>query len=261
MDANAGVSPPRSSTPAANGIFVALAVAFLLCLALIPVQINDLAGLPAHPLLLHIPVILVPILAVAAVALMLRPDWRLRYGLALAILALISLASTVLTVGAGEAFRRARESAVAGLSGRLPQGIPAPPGGGQSGLNLHAQLGVQLRVIMFVFVAVILAIVIADAIRGRDDHQGRLGRFAALVERPGLNRAIRVAVAGLAVLAVVWVVRTGHEGAKLAWGNQPGFGGSSQQQFPPGQQFPGGGQQAPGSGQGGGGGVPNLFGQ
>ena len=38
------------------------------------------SGLPAHPLFVHVPVVLIPVTLVAAVALMVRPDWLRGYG-------------------------------------------------------------------------------------------------------------------------------------------------------------------------------------
>ena len=52
----------------------------VLSLALIPVRIHHAFGLPAHPLLLHIPVVFVPIATLGGLALAARPDWLLRFG-------------------------------------------------------------------------------------------------------------------------------------------------------------------------------------
>ena len=53
-----------------------LGVLGLLTFALIPIRINTIySGLPAHPLFLHVPVILIPVVGVAALALVARPAW------------------------------------------------------------------------------------------------------------------------------------------------------------------------------------------
>src|SRR4051795_162481 len=41
---------------------------------------DTLFGLPAHPLLVHIPVALLPLATVGAIAIAVRPAWRHRYG-------------------------------------------------------------------------------------------------------------------------------------------------------------------------------------
>lgn len=65
------------------------------------------SGLPAHPLFLHVPVMLVPITVVAAIVLMVRPGWLERYGIALAIVSVIAMSSIFLTMEAGGALQDA----------------------------------------------------------------------------------------------------------------------------------------------------------
>jgi hypothetical protein len=166
----------------------------LICLALLAVQIREITGLPAHPLLLHVPVVLIPILSVAAIGLMVRPQWRRRYGVALAVLALVALAFTILTVAAGQAFR---DSGQVALTAELEE---------------HARLGEQLRIVMIIFAAAIIFIV------SRDQVQSRAGTTRAEPSRhSSVDHGLRAAVTVLAVVALVWVVRTGHEGAKATW--------------------------------------------
>jgi predicted membrane protein DUF2231 len=158
-------------------------------------DLNEIAGLPAHPLLLHVPVVLIPILSAATIALMVRPDWRRRYGLAVAVLGFLALAFTILTASAGEAFRASRP-------------LFASPA-----LNEHAELGDQLKAVMVVFVGALVTFLAADLHRGPRS----LDNLARLMHRPGMERFARVGLSALAVIALVWVVRTGHEGAEVAW--------------------------------------------
>jgi hypothetical protein len=67
-------------------------------------RIKSLFGLPAHVLLVHIPIILVPLVAVGAV-LMLWPSLRRRFGWALVALAAVAAGSTVLAEGSGKTLR------------------------------------------------------------------------------------------------------------------------------------------------------------
>ena len=76
-------------------------VAAVLSLVLWPVQISSAFGLPAHPLILHVPVVFVPVLGIATLIAVAKPDW---FGVPLAVFAVVTLAATLLTVGAGEAF-------------------------------------------------------------------------------------------------------------------------------------------------------------
>jgi hypothetical protein len=80
----------------------------LLAAILLPFQPSRAFGLPAHPLLVHIPVVLVPLLGVAVVVLALRPAWRARYGPAAAVSAVVTMVGAILAAGAGEALRDRR---------------------------------------------------------------------------------------------------------------------------------------------------------
>jgi hypothetical protein len=69
-------------------------------------------GLPAHPLLVHAVVVLVPLVAIGAVAAVLWPSLRARIGWLLAAGAVLNLVLTPLTVVSGEALEeRVRENA------------------------------------------------------------------------------------------------------------------------------------------------------
>ena len=79
----------------------------VLSLALVPIHITTIySGLPAHPLFLHVPVILIPVVTIWALVLVARPAWFMRSGVLLGVLTVVALAGTFLTVGAGEALRR-----------------------------------------------------------------------------------------------------------------------------------------------------------
>src|SRR4051794_18291721 len=122
-----------SRTSAGPEIAIGLAVLGLLSLALIPLEIHQAFGLPAHPLLLHIPVILVPVLGLLLLASARWPAFFERYALAIGALTVVTLASTILTAGAGEAFREDRGG-----------------GGGPEAAQLseHAESGETLRLVM-----------------------------------------------------------------------------------------------------------------
>src|SRR6201992_2447006 len=61
------------------------------------------SGLPAHPLFVHVPVVLIPVTLVAAIALVVRPDWMRRYGIALSLASVVAMSSVFLTMQAGGA--------------------------------------------------------------------------------------------------------------------------------------------------------------
>jgi hypothetical protein len=70
----------------------------------LPIRITTIyGGLPAHPLFVHVPVILIPSTVIAAIVLMVRTDWFARYGIALAVVSIGAMSSIFLTMQAGGA--------------------------------------------------------------------------------------------------------------------------------------------------------------
>jgi uncharacterized membrane protein YhdT len=261
---------------------IALIVGFVVALLLNFVELENITGLPAHPLLLHMPVIFIPLLAVAAVVFAVKPDWRRRFSIAYGIGAIVTLAGTVLAVGAGEAWKESREGSMRGggfpsgagpqsgigsssggtppSAGDLPSGaappsgIGGPRGAGDSTLAHHASLGSTLRIVVIVFALLILIQVLAD-----------LGAFEKLKSffadaRSAASVTLSVLLAALALAAGGLTYATGHAGAEAAFGNEGFPGGGAAQ----GSQSPGGtgsdGQQGQRGGtddQGGFGGPPS----
>lgn len=70
------------------------------------VVFGEIAGLPAHVLLIHVVVVLVPLAALAAVLCAVWPALRRRIGVLLPILALVALVAVPLTTQAGEWLER-----------------------------------------------------------------------------------------------------------------------------------------------------------
>jgi uncharacterized membrane protein len=178
---------------------IALIVGYLLCFALLPVEIDTAFGLPAHPLLLHVPVILIPLLVIATIAVVVRPAWRERYGFAWAGLAVVALASTVLAAGAGDKFIESKRVV-------------------SQTLSEHKEAGETLRLVMFVFTAAILLAVLRD---WRARHSSRpIGGSAAAA-------ALSVVIILLAGVSGFFVIRAGHLGSKSVWseGKEAGEGG------------------------------------
>lgn len=181
-------------------------------------QIN---GLPAHILLVHAVVVLLPLAALALVLSVLWPAARRRLGIVTPLLALVGLVLVPITTEAGE-----------WLEGRL--------GGGSPLIERHAHLGDQLlpfAVAMFVVAAAHWA---WSFRLNRAAKQARVtstpveggGGGVAVAERTatttvaGTTTGSKVVAAVFAVLGVasaaltVWmVVRIGDSGAQAVWTN------------------------------------------
>ena len=66
-------------------------LAFLGFLTL-PIRITTIySGLPAHPLFVHVPVVLIPTTIVAAIVFVVKPQWLTRYGIALALASIVAM--------------------------------------------------------------------------------------------------------------------------------------------------------------------------
>jgi uncharacterized membrane protein len=203
-----------------------LAGGYVVALLLNLVQLKNLTGLPAHPLLLHMPVIFVPCLVLAAIVFVFKPSWRKTYGIAYGIGAIVTLAGTTLAAGAGEQWEHVKEQ----------MGSPD-----MAAIHHHGELGDTLRNAL---VLLALGIIVQVAIdRGAFTFLG--DRF----ENPTavLPVLLSAGILGLALISGYLVYATGHAGAKIAWGEQqrgsdlmqrgkfpPPSGGTGQGQ-PPGQ--------------------------
>jgi len=68
-------------------------------------RIRNLFGLPAHPLLVHIPIVLIPLCGVGALAMVVSPSVRRRIGWVVTALTVIAGVGTQLTISSGQALR------------------------------------------------------------------------------------------------------------------------------------------------------------
>jgi hypothetical protein len=187
---------------------------YIVALLLNMVEIKTLTGLPAHPLFLHMPVILVPTFALVALVFALKPSWRRQYDIAYGIGGVIALAATSLTVAAGSAWEEAKR--LAG-SDEL------------AAIKHHGELGETMRNVLALLV---LGVIVQIAI-DRGDVSFLKKHFENA--KAALPVLLSVGIAGLALLAGGLTFAAGHAGAKLAWERE---GGRDFQK--PGQAQPGG---------------------
>jgi len=203
------VSPGRGATPATGGgrggadwrraEFVLTLLAFLAFLAL-PIRITTIYdGLPAHPLFVHVPVILVPTTVLATVVFMIRIDWFSRYGIALALTSIVAMGSLFLSLQAGAALR-----------GALNLQGPAA-----SLISQHAQAAHILTIVYVVFTATLIVTFAAQRISG--GRPTGLGIVDRLLSPGAIFTTLRVALVLLSIAAGYMTFRTGDLGAKAVW--------------------------------------------
>lgn len=157
-------------------------------------EFESFFGVPAHPLFVHLPVVLTPVAALTAVVLLFRSEWRRSFAWITALLAGAALFGAQLAVGSGEPL----EEAV----------------GESEGLERHAELGEVTRTFIAVFFVASVAVFVFDWWRARHPSEGK---FIGNERIPILLLALTVVTGAL---STVWVARTGHEGAKVTWERQ-----------------------------------------
>ncbi len=145
---------------------------------------DEIGGLPAHPLLVHLPLVLGPVVGLLALALLI-PRLRERLLGFTLLLAIVFAVSALLAVASGEAFADERS-----LGGAI---------------NEHEEAAELLR---------LLALALAAALALLWAGRRRLPAAGTLL--------VAVAVAVLGVATIGATIRTGHEGATLVWQGQGG---------------------------------------
>ncbi|HEX3618442.1 MAG TPA: DUF2231 domain-containing protein [Solirubrobacteraceae bacterium] len=156
-------------------------------------------GLPAHPLFIHVPVVLIPLSVLGALACIARPHWFDRYGVLLCLCSIVAMSSIFLAMEAGAAL----ESALA-LT-------PA-----QSHLiSEHSHAAHILAIAFVLFTACLILTFSAHRISG--GRPTGLGIADAILGERATYLALRVGLVVLALFCAFFVYRVGDLGAKAVW--------------------------------------------
>ena len=199
-------------------------------------ELITIDGIPVHPLLVHVIVVLLPLAALGGLVIAARATWRRRFGLAVLALTAVGVATVPLATKTGN---------------QLKSVLPANPA-----IQRHADLGNNLLPFALAFGVAVLLLVIAgrladrergadtaagssgsrdtgrdragDGARdgGRDSGRDGAGDGAVQVTRTWRRIAIIAAalVAFTGVATTVQIVRIGHSGSAAVW---KGVGGGS----------------------------------
>jgi uncharacterized membrane protein len=154
---------------------------------------SEIQGLPAHPLLVHGPIVLIPLLALLMLVLVVKRDWRASVGPWVVLLGIVAVVMTVLAGSSGE---------------QLEANVPA-----SELVHRHAEIGESMRPIAFaMLIALVLLVAPAWAYR-----RGGPGALVRLAETRAWSIISVVLVVATAVLGTYWIIRTGHSGAESVW--------------------------------------------
>lgn len=145
------------------------------------------AGVPAHPLLVHAVVVLVPLAALGAVAVAARPAWERAYGPLVAALALAGAVAATLARFAGE---------------ELADLIEITPGF-EPVIDRHERFGLFTVWASWPFALLAIA-------------------ASVLAWRGRASRMVGVPAAAAGIVAVVATVLAGHSGSAAVWADVVG---------------------------------------
>jgi len=154
--------------------------------------LSSIAGLPAHPLLVHAAVVLVPLAAIAHVVTGWRPAWRRSYAIPVALIGASGAVFAWAASATGEALEEQVEEAAEAFGRRVRFGDH--PEQGEAAFSWALVLGLAL---------------IGFAVLAWLERKRELPRWAPL--------AAWAAVVVIAAVATVSMTVAGHSGAELVW--------------------------------------------
>ena len=150
-------------------------------------------GLPLHPLIVHLAVVMLPLSALGAIAIAFRPAWSKRFGLIVVAGSLVGAVTALISRSSGQELA-------------LQVGAPAD----------HVNYGNQLPIVACVFFAVVTIFWLLD--RGIPGNR----------RRPLSLRIFAGVVVFVSVGTIVWTALTGHSGAEAVWGSIGAFAATAQ---------------------------------
>ncbi len=166
-------------------------------------ELDKLFGLPAHPLLVHIPVVLVPMAAIIAVVFAFKPAWLDRFGWGLVALSGVGALGAILAAASGQELE--------GLQNKAETAARED----------HFQLGDTARLMAIIFFVVVTAVVVLRHLARRRAADGRepAGVWHFIASKGGAI-GIAVVLVMSASAATYTISKAGHQGAKISWGDE-----------------------------------------
>jgi uncharacterized membrane protein len=152
-------------------------------------EINELFGLPAHPLLVHAAVVLLPLAALATIVVAVVPKTRRHYAPVALVLAIAALGAVGLAQGSGEEFEE--EVTETEL------------------VEEHTEQGESVLPWAIALVVVAAGVTAVDPLADRYPDANLTGRTVSVV---------LVIVTLVVAVGATWaVIDVGHSGAKATW--------------------------------------------
>lgn len=157
---------------------------------------DEFFGVPTHPLAVHAPVVLIPLLAVASVVVLFRTSWRERASVPLAALAFVMVAMLFVAKESGESAKEADN-----VFGNIDR---------------HEELGNQTFILGVVWLVLAIAAGVATFL-GRRNQATSLSSAAGEAGRNQLVLVLNLLATVAVIATTIWLIRTGHAGAESRW--------------------------------------------
>ncbi len=157
---------------------------------------DEFLGVPTHPLAVHAPVVLIPLLAVVSGVVLFRRSWRERASIPLAALALVMVAMLFVAKESGEAVKKADN-----VFGDIDR---------------HEDLANQTFIMGIIWMVLAVVAGVA-AFLGRREATESLSAGTARVDSGQLVLVLNVLAAVALIVTTIWLIRTGHAGAESRW--------------------------------------------
>lgn len=157
-------------------------------------RIEKFAGLPAHPLFVHVPIVLLPLVAVGAVAMACSSRVRERFGWTILGLSVVAGLSTQLAISSGEALQDHVDSSTA--------------------LHQHVAIAESIRPLALGLFLVTLALMLVDR-RARGAWPFRPASSHPVPR--WIEALLGVAIVVAAVVTCGRLYQIGDSGAKATW--------------------------------------------
>ncbi len=178
---------------------------------------DEIGGLPVHPLVVHLPVVLLPLAAVAAILLVIRKSWYERFRWVTLIICGIGTAGAFLATQSGEE-----------LEGEIRRNEGAAA---VRGIGDHSEAGDAARTVAILFFLVLLAYVVIPWWMERRKQEATTAEATQRTEPTWLRPLLMALVVLTAVMTTAAVFKAGHSGAEQVWdegGDDDGGGASDE---------------------------------
>jgi uncharacterized membrane protein len=159
-------------------------------------ELEKIFGLPAHPFLVHAPVVLIPLAGIIAIVFAFKPAWLDRFGWGLVALSGVGALGGILAASSGEGLVSLQNQAET------------------SAREDHFELGQTAEVLGIVFFGIVLVVVLARHLARK---KAATDGVWSVLNGKGAAIVMSVLLVASAAAATVTISQAGHQGAKLVW--------------------------------------------